>query len=289
MAVRGLTRPSPASVAAVLLLVAVTAVAAAALVFHLAGGHWFVVTTSSMGRAAPVGTLVLTETTRASSAAADLRVGDVVSFRPSTSPDSVYTHRIASIGPDGIRTSGDTTGSVDPWVLDADDLVGRAVALVPGVGWLLRALPSLALGALGVWLVGRRIGCPARRASFRVLSSCLLVSVVVALQRPFVGVDHLSTSVGEGGGAQVQVVSTGLAPVRTAADGGGYVDLVSGAVGSVRLPETSGRVDVVTSLHLSPIGWALVALACALPLLWTLIVGLPARRRAGPPETKEAR
>jgi hypothetical protein len=283
VAVRGLTRPSVASIAAGLLLAGVVTLATSAFVFHLAGGHWFVVTTSSMGRAAPVGTLVLTEPTRASPGVPDVRVGDVVSFRPPTVPGTVYTHRVASIGTDGIRTSGDTTGSIDPWLLDPDDLVGRAVALVPGVGRLLTALPWLAGGALVVWQLGLRIVLPDHRAAFRVLASCLLVSVVVAVHRPFVGVDLLSTTLDEErGGARVHVVSTGLAPVRAQVDGGGDVDLVSGAVGAIRLPQTSGRVDVVTSLHLPPLGWIVVALICALPILWTLTVGLPARPTGRP-------
>ena len=263
------------------LLVVVLLVASAALVFHLQGGHWFVVTTSSMGRAAPVGTLVLTEPTRAS----DLRAGDVVSFRPPTVPETVYTHRIATIGPEGIRTSGDTTGSIDPWLLTEGDLVGRAVTLLPGLGWALRAAPWLALGALAIWVTSSRMRDPAVRASARVLAGCLLVAVVAAVQRPFVGVDLLSTTA-DAGARAAHVVATGLAPVRVEAEGGGHVDLVSGAVGSVTLPHTAGLVDVVTTLHLSPLGWAVVGLVCATPLLWTLLVGLPARLEHTPEEAR---
>lgn len=267
------------------LLVVVLAAAAAALAFHLHGGHWFVVTTSSMGRAAPVGTLVLTEPTRAS---LPLEVGDLVSFRPPGSPDTVYTHRVASVEAQGISTSGDTTGAIDPWLLTDGDVVGRAVVLLPGLGWALRAAPWLALGALAIWAVSSRIADPARRAASRVLLGCLLVSVVAAVQRPFVGVDLLSTTADETGAAAVHVVSTGLAPVRVQADGGGHVDLVSGAVGSASLPDVSGVVNITTTLHLGPGGWIVVALICFSPLLWTLVVGLPNRDVAGSPPAAEA-
>jgi hypothetical protein len=313
------------TVAAVVALVVVAGVAVAALVFHLGGGHWFVVTSSSMGRAAPVGTLVLTEPVAvpaggpdtgadravpdgASSgravpdpaasdravpdgAASDgdaLRVGDVISFRPPGAGDTVYTHRVASIGADGVRTAGDTTGTVDPWLLGPSDVVGRAVALLPGVGTLLRALPWLAGGALVIHVLSLRVRAADRRGAFRVLATCLLVSVVTAVQRPFVGADLLSTTVGDGRG-WAHVVSTGLAPIRVRAEGGGHVDLVSGAVGSVALSPTGGRADLVAALGLSPLGWAVIALVCCAPLLGVLVVGLPARRPPRHVRVEEAR
>jgi hypothetical protein len=280
------------TVVAVLALVVVAGVAVAALVFHLGGGHWFVVTSSSMGRAAPVGTLVLTEPVvvpvGGSSDGAVLRVGDVISFRPPGAGDTVYTHRVASIGTDGVRTAGDTTGTVDPWLLGPSDVVGRAVALLPGIGTLLRALPWLATGALVIHVLSLRVRSADRRGAFRVLATCLLVSVVTAVQRPFVGADLLSTTVDDGRG-WAHVVSTGLAPIRVRAEGGGHVDLVSGAVGSVALSPSGGRADLVAALGLSPLGWAVIALVCCAPLLGVLIVGLPAQRPPRHVRVEEAR
>jgi hypothetical protein len=280
------------TVVAVLALVVVAGVAVAALVFHLGGGHWFVVTSSSMGRAAPVGTLVLTEPAAlpagASSDGDALRVGDVISFRPPGAGDAVYTHRVSSIGADGVRTAGDTTGTVDPWLLGPSDVVGRAVALLPGVGTLLRALPWLAGGTLVIHVVSLRVRAADRRGAFRVLATCLLVSVVTAVQRPFVGADLLSTTVDDGRG-WAHVVSTGLAPIRVRAEGGGHVDLVSGAVGSVALSPSGGRADLVAALGLSPLGWAVIALVCCAPLLGVLVVGLPARRPPRHVRVEEAR
>lgn len=290
------------TVVAVLALVVVAGVAVAALVFHLGGGHWFVVTSSSMGRAAPVGTLVLTEPVAvpdgavpdravpdgASSDGDALQVGDVLSFRPPGAGDAVYTHRVASIGADGVRTAGDTTGTVDPWLLGPSDVVGRAVALLPGVGTLLRALPWLAGGALVIHVVSLRVRAADRRGAFRVLATCLLVSVVTAVQRPFVGADLLSTTVDDGRG-WAHVVSTGLAPIRVQAEGGGHVDLVSGAVGSVALSPSGGRADLVAALGPSPLGWAVIALVCCAPLLGVLVVGLPARRPPRHVRVEEAR
>lgn len=294
MDLHGLTSaPLARRLGAPLLAVAVVgavALAVAAGAFHHGGGRWFVVTSSSMGEAAPVGTLVLTEPTRASGPSADLRVGDVVTFRPPTVPGEVYTHRVASTGADGVRTSGDTTGAVDPWLLGDDDLVGRAVALLPGVGWLVRGLPWLALGALAVWAVGTRLRSDSARSAFRLVAGCAVVLGVVSVLRPFVGAVLLSTTVDAAGRGVAHVVSTGLVPVRVAAEGGGHADLVSGAVGQVPVPAGASAVDLTTSLHLPVVGWVVVALICASPLIAVLTLGLPAgepraergRRRAEP-------
>ena len=257
----------------------------AALAFHQGGGRWFVVTSSSMGEAAPVGTLVLTEPTRASGPDADLRPGDVVSFRPPAVPGEVYTHRVASVGPEGVRTSGDTTGAVDPWLLADDDLVGRATALLPGLGWLVRALPWLAAGAAVVWLVGTRLPAGSTRSAFRLVAGCAVVLGVVSALRPFVGVVLLSTTVDAAGRGVAHVVSTGLAPVRVQAPDGGHADLVSGAVGHVPVPAGADVVALTTSLHLPLVGWLVVALLCASPLIGVLTVGLP----AGPPRPAHGR
>lgn len=268
---RGVAARVTAAVLAVTVLVVVLATASAALALHAAGGRWFVVTTSSMGRAAPVGTLVVTRPVQT----VHLAVGDVISFRPPSVPDEVYTHRVAATTPTGILTSGDTTGTIDPWTVGDDDLVGRAVVLLPVAGWVLHALPWVAGGALVIWSVGARISSVSRRASFRLLGVCLLLAAAAGVLRPFVGVDLLSTTVSRSGEGQAHVVSTGLAPIRVQADGGGHADLSSGMVGHVPLGRAAGTVDLTATLHLPVVGWVVVAFVCALPMLWVLVVGLP--------------
>ncbi|RFA13148.1 hypothetical protein B7R22_14210 [Subtercola boreus] len=87
----------------------------AALVFFITGGRWFVVQTPSMGETAPVGTLILTTPTNG-----QVAVGDIITFRPPTSPGEVYTHGIIAISADGaISTRGDINGATDPWQLRA--------------------------------------------------------------------------------------------------------------------------------------------------------------------------
>jgi hypothetical protein len=85
------------------------------------------------------------------------------------------THRIASIGPDGIRTRGDAETVADPWLLrPTAPLVSRVSYVVPGVGFAYLVLAdwrlwaAVALGLLGLGsLVGGGRRHRTRRASSR--------------------------------------------------------------------------------------------------------------------------
>jgi len=69
----------------------------------------------------------------------DLKVGDVVTFpEPGSAADdgAMVTHRIVSMDPDGIRTQGDATAAVDPWVLHpGSPTMSRVEFTVPWIGW----------------------------------------------------------------------------------------------------------------------------------------------------------
>ncbi|WP_108248915.1 S26 family signal peptidase [Planctomonas deserti] len=267
-------RTGLSSAAAAALVILVAGVAVAAAVFFSGGGRWFVVSTASMGEAAPVGTLVLTQPV-----AGGLSVGEIITFRPPTAPEQVYTHRIDAMDAGGLlSTRGDANGTADPWELSESDVIGRAVAVLPGVGHAIRALPLLAIGLAGLWALTARFVRPDDRSAARVLGASFVVSVTVFLLKPLVGVAILATAV-ENGSARATVVSTGLLPIRATVTGGSSVDLTSGMVGTLSAPVTGAtdRYDVTTALHLPPAGWLVMGLVCALPLLWCLIVGLPAR------------
>jgi signal peptidase I len=245
----------------------------AALLFHLQGGHWFIVKTPSMGTAAPVGTLVLTTPTTAT----HLQVGDVIAFHPPTTPAETYTHRIVKIGPTGlISTKGDINGATDPWQLTNANLIGQATVLLPGMGWLIRGLPITLLGIVIVFLATARVRNATRKSSYRIAGISLAVSVAAFFLKPFTGVVIETTSV-RNGSPTATVVSTGLFPIRVTATHGTHTDLVSGQLGQVHVPASvhHGFYALTTGLHLSFWGWVALIGACCLPLLWTLIVGLP--------------
>ena len=254
----------------------------AALAFYAGGGRWFIIETPSMGQAAPVGTFVLTQP----ASVGDLAVGDIVSFHPPTEPAGVYTHRVASIVDGEVSTKGDINGVNDPWTLADGDLIGRATAVLPAVGWLIRCLPYLFLGGLAVWIATRFARTATRRASYLILGWSVVASVTAFIVRPFVGVMVLSSKA-TFHGATANLVSTGVLPIRVQAVGGSHLDLTAGEVGRITVPTLAetGTYQLSTTLNLDLWGWVAMALVCAVPLLWCLIVGLPPD---GPDEASRA-
>lgn len=87
----------------------------------------------------------------------ELRVGDVITYRPPASADveGMVTHRIVEITPEGIRTQGDAQPEPDPWMLTPDGpVVPRVVFALPYVGYAYLALADPLLWLLAVGGVG---------------------------------------------------------------------------------------------------------------------------------------
>ena len=255
---------------AVVLLAA--GVAAIGMVFHAEGGRWFIVDTPSMGTTAPVGSLILTQPV----SIGDVSVGDVVSFTPPTETGNVYTHRVIARKDGLLSTRGDINGATDPWLLGQQNLLGRVATILPGVGWLVKALPLVALGALLLWTLTENMRSRPMRTATRVVGLSLVASVAAFLIKPFVGV-VLLVAEADRSGAQATVVSTGLLPIRVAAKGGNAVDLSAGQVGTVVIDKfiADGHYQVASALNLTASEWVVAITICFLPLLWTTIVGLP--------------
>ncbi|RFA18700.1 hypothetical protein B7R25_14145 [Subtercola boreus] len=249
-----------------------------AFVFFLTGGRWFVVQTPSMGETAPVGTLILTTPTNG-----QVAVGDIITFRPPSSPTETYTHRIIQVSTDGlISTRGDINGATDPWQLAATDIIGHAAFVLPMAGWFVKAVPIITIGTLLVWLVTSLFRSATTRSALRIAGVSLVVSVAAYILRPLIGLVVLSTTA-DTTGADATVVSTGMLPIRVQAVGGNHADLVSGQVGTVTVPSLidTSQYHLSSALNLSLTGWIILILVCAIPLLWTIIVGLPADPESG--------
>jgi hypothetical protein len=159
--------------------------------------------------------------------------------------------------------------------------VGRADVLLPGVGWLARALPWLVLGGVALWAVTLLVPSRTPRSALRVVGSTLVLAVVATALRPFTAATVLATTAADDGrGGVVTVVSTGLLPSRLATEHGSAVVLASGEVGTLDVPallpagSPGGGVMISIAPHLPPLGWLVVALVCCLPLVWCLTVGL---------------
>lgn len=253
-------------VAAAAVVLAVLLTVGAAMTLGLRG---FDVRTPSMGQTAPVGSAVVT----VPPGTTPLRAGDVITFRPDAAVTTTYTHRITAVTARGITTRGDGNSADDPWLLDRGAVVGRVVAVLPGVGWLARALPWTVAGVALVWFVTGSTARGEVRTALRVLGSSLSIAVVAAVLRPFVAVRLVGTA-DRAGGSVARIVSTGVLPVRASTTDGAAVHLVSGQSAVLAVPRaTGGRFELAVHLDLSPTGWVLLGVVCALPLVVALVVG----------------
>ena len=183
---------------------------------------------------------------------------------------------MAGIDAGGVTTRGDSNGGNDPWTLHDRDLVGRASAVLPQVGWLIRALPILLVGDILVLMLSRAIRRPATRVATRVLGFTFITALAVFVFRPFVNATVITVTTTRSVG-HAMIASTGILPISVHATGGSSVHLVSGEVGHLSFPALrSGHYQLVSTLDLPWWGWIVFGLVCAIPLLWCLIVGLPA-------------
>lgn len=250
-------------------LALVAAVFLAAAIFRAGGGEWLNIETGSMGEAAPVGTLVLTRPATIS----DLAVGDIITYHPDGRANVTFTHRIIAITGDHVTTQGDNNGASDPWQIHQQDIVGKVVATWYGVGWLMRALPWLILGWALVWFASRRMS-DLWRLSARLVGYPFVFAAVVSILRPFINMQSLTTT-GLPGGAQVDVVSTGLMPIKVTIEGGlNAVHLVDGQMATLIGHDLTGngRVDITGVPHLSLLWLVIVILVSAVPLVASLVV-----------------
>lgn len=269
-----ITRSRAARCAAVAITAVIGILLVAAAIFFSGGGRWYVVSTPSMGEAAPVGTLVLAAPTPF----AGIRVGDIITFHPPTSPGETFTHLVVGFDDAGLLlTKGDANGAIDPWSLGAGDLIGRTVSVLPGVGWLIRAFPLLLVGASALTFGTRFIRSRPLRSATRVLGASVLLSVVIAILRPLSGFTVMATRA-ISGQVEAVIVSTGLLPIRLETPTGTATRLSDGQVGSLLFsgtPDSDGGYTISSFLNLSLLGWVTLAVICALPLAWTTLVGLP--------------
>lgn len=271
--------PGSVRVTAVLVGTAVVGalvIAVLAIGWRLDGGRWYDVTTPSMGTAVPVGSMLLTTPATVD----DTVVGDIVTFR-NPSNQVVYSHRVVEKAPEGLATQGDVNPVRDAWTLTDRELLGNVVWHAPGLGFLVRALPLAGVGLCVVWL-GTLLLPAARRPGWRLLGSCVTLAVVSLVVRPWVGLVKLGErAAAEGAGRHLDVISTGLLPVRAQTpDGLASVSLSSGESGTVTLGAGADAGEKVTMtlvavLDLGFVGWSVLALVCLSPLLWCLVVGLP--------------
>jgi signal peptidase I len=184
------------------------AVLVSGIVAALLGVRWFFVETPSMGQAAPVGSLVIVVPLGDRS----VQVGEIISFLPAGA-GRVYTHRVVEVSAAGaIATQGDANSARDGWELTHSDVIGRAIVVLPGFGYLLRMMPWLFLG----WFVTRGLMSavrePAIRRALEILGATATAVLVVTAFHPLVNGQLVGLTV-DGDDSVATVVNTGMLPV----------------------------------------------------------------------------
>lgn len=93
----------------------------------------------------------------------DASVGDVVVYEPPTVPGARVVHRVVGGDPSGWVVQGDANAWLDPWTPGQEQVVGRVVAHLPGLGLTPLLLDPLLWAAVVVLGLGLLL-LPARRA-----------------------------------------------------------------------------------------------------------------------------
>ncbi len=259
----------------------------------LGGMRLFVVSSPSMGTAAPVGTLVVTRPASTTS----VQRGEVVAYAPLDGPGPTVVHRVVATEPSStgptLVTRGDLNGSDDPHPVTDDRLVGRAVALLPGWGYAVRAVPLLGLGGVLVVLLTGLWLRPEVRGPVRLVAWSLLYAVTVLRLRPFVGVTEVAVS-SSPDGSRVSFVSTGMLPVTVteqlghAASGPSHLSYGERGELAVHVAAAGDRLRLHVRPDLSWTAWLLLWGLCLLPVVWTLAVEHRRTRRSRPSRTTGA-
>jgi hypothetical protein len=192
----------------------------------------------------------------------------------------VYTHRIVGLDDAGYITRGDLNSSDDPLPIPSGDVIGRAVLVAPGFGWVLTGLPWLMLGGVVVFLLSLlgRLD-PAWRWVVRISGWTLVVALVALWLRPWINLSMLSFAPADDGGVLMHVVNTGLFPLD--ADGS---RLLSGqdAVLHVTEQNSHGYYTLSPAPALDLWQRILVMLVCLTPFALSFLVQpQPAAAAAG--------
>jgi hypothetical protein len=231
-----------------LLLLAALAIPAGAA---FSGWRAHSMTTPSMGRSAPVGSLVVTEPV----SVARIRVGDVIAFHPPGRSAATFVHRVVRLRRAGHGVTLSTRG----------DIIGRVAFTVPDGGYALQILPFLLLGAFVVVLVTSGLR-HSRRGPARILLASLLAAGLIVWFQPLARL-VLIAQVRSGSQTTAAVVPTGVLPLRVQASGGSHADLVPGQVGTLATHHLSshGGFRLDAGVHLTG-WWWLLALTWLVPL-----------------------
>lgn len=86
----------------------------------------------SMEPAIPVGGVVVIKAVDTKT----LKVGDIICFKLSESTTTSITHRIINITDEGFITKGDANEDPDQWIVKKENVIGKAIFIIPYIGYL---------------------------------------------------------------------------------------------------------------------------------------------------------
>jgi signal peptidase len=116
-----------------LIVLAILGMAGTAITLHGLGYRMYVIHTGSMSPTYRPGDVVIDRPGHG-----PYRAGQVITFLHSDAARDVVTHRITDVTPAGlIHTKGDANRTGDVWDIRANQVQGRTIAGVPGLGYLL--------------------------------------------------------------------------------------------------------------------------------------------------------
>jgi signal peptidase len=108
-----------------------------------------------MEPALPVGCVQVTKPVKPE----DIKLGDIITFR-STTNGKLMSHRVVAVEGDNsyqFRTKGDANEDVDPYLVPAENVVGRICFKAAHIGYVVEYLKSpigfILLGLVGIALI----------------------------------------------------------------------------------------------------------------------------------------
>lgn len=235
--------------------------------FYANGGRFFIIQTPSMAEYAPVGTLVLSTPENFS----EVKAGDMILFKPPAT-DTAYFHRVENVTSDGLETKGDLNGTVDPWRVNAGDLIGKELLHIQNLGFLLRVAPFLIVGGVALQLITRYFASRYYRFPLRFSGWYLLLSAAGFFSKPYFNATLVSQAV-DGERATTTFVSTGVFDVMGTAIGGSSAVAEPGKLATVvsNFANDEGLYNVLLKPHLEIQDWIVVISIWILPLVACLI------------------
>jgi hypothetical protein len=247
----------------------------AVLAWNLSGGRLLVMDSPSMCPAVCVGSLVADQPLDG-----PVRVGEIVTFHPPGDPTQTFTHEVVHVSRNGsVETRGLLDSKPDPWSTPRSRIVGVVVFSGRDLGWLLRALPLVAL-AVGMWALGRSSVRASSRRAWDTIWLTFLAVVPLWTLRPLlrVSIVSMSTHAAHKGSLAATFVNTGLLPITLGVDGSAHRSYAApGNSGHIAGPASrSGHLYLHEAVSLRWWGWLVVVSVVALPLArrtWGLRTG----------------